>query len=301
MKFQIAIFSYNRGAYLRNCIESIQKHCSGVPFTVYDDGSDEPGLVEYLDTLGPAVRKMNTATEDRHGGFYFNMQVALNETTADVLLLLQDDVQIVRRLDESEISQWADYWQRNENVAFLSPVFLKGSRRQDFLDFYQPDNNQRLYHWNDIVGKKNTDGPVPKAYMDICLLNVKRLRQVRWNFENSELLNGEKALKHFPFGMPQLADPFVFYVPEEPVYRGRVKTKGTVMAERLSGNSVKRFQSMTLQEVEAMKLRSLSIYPFAEDFINTEDPGVQRPYRFNVYRSHWIARLVNKIEKICRR
>jgi hypothetical protein len=25
---------------------------------------------------------------------------------------------------------------------------------------------------------------------------------------------------------------------------------------------------------------------------------VQRPYRFNVYRTHWLARLVNKLEKL---
>lgn len=98
--------------------------------------------------------------------------------------------------------------------------------------------------------------------------------------------------------MAQLADPMLFYVPEEPVYRGRVKTKVTQMAERLAGNAVKCFVGMSPAEVERMRERSTSTYPFAEDFVQTQDPTGQRPFRFNVYRTHWLARLVNKLEKL---
>jgi hypothetical protein len=130
------------------------------------------------------------------------------------------------------------------------------------------------------------------------LLQVQRLRDVQWRYHTSEWLNGQQAAQHFPHGMAQLADPMVFYVPEEPVYRGRVKTKGTQMAERLAGNAVKRFVGMSPSEVERMRERSTSTYPFAEDFVQTQDPTVQRPYRFNVYRTHWLARVVNKLEKL---
>ena len=69
------------------------------------------------------------------------------------------------------------------------------------------------------------------------------------------------------------------------------------MAERLAGNAVKCFVGMTEAEVERMRERSTITYPFAEDFIQTLDPTVPRPYRFNVYRTHWLSRLVNKLEK----
>jgi len=298
VNYQIAIFSYNRCAYLRNCVESVQRHCSGVHFTIFDDGSDEPELVAYLRSLGNIVRHMQSGGKDRHGGFYANMQAALNEATANCLLLLQDDVQVVRDITKRDIQFWQNYWLQHDDCAFLSPVFLKGGRRRDFLKYYQISPTNRVYHWVEDDATPSKDGPVPHYYMDVCLLHVDRLRQVGWQYQQSEYNNGQQASQQFKHGMPQLPEPFVFYVPEEPVFRSRVKSKGTQIAERFAGNSVKRFISMTSQDVEAMEQRHLSAYPFAEDFIRTEDPNVQRPFRFNVYRTHWLARLINKIEKL---
>lgn len=298
MNYHIIIFSYNRGLYLKNCIESVQRHCPSVPFWIYDDGSDHPDTVEYLKHLGSSVRNMKTATSDRHGGFYSNMQAALDEAKADVLLLLQDDVQVVRDITAEDVQAWQTYWDRHHDCAFLSPVFMKGGRRDDFLKYYQPDKTERVYHWVEDPQHPSKDGPVPRYYMDVCLLKVQRLRQVHWRYRTSEFLNGQQAIQHFPHGMAQLADPMVFYVPEEPVYRARVKTKGTQIAERLAGNTVKCYLSMSPSEVKRMRARSTSTYPFAEDFVQTQDPTVKRPYRFNVYRTQLLARLINKVEKL---
>ena len=276
----------------------MQRHCPGVPFTVYDDGSDEPQLVNYLKGLGSSVRHMQAANTSRHGGFYTNMQAALDESKADVLLLLQDDVQVVRDVNNSDVQAWSAYWGQHPDCAFLNPVFMKGGRRADFLRHYQPDPQERVYHWVEPPENPSKDGPVPRFYMDVCLCNAKRLKSTSWHYHCSEFLNGQQAGANFAHGMPQLPEPFVFYVPEEPVYRERVKTKGTAMAERLAGQAVKRFVSMSPFEVERFRARDLSTYPFAEDFIHTQDPSVQRPYRFNVYRTHWLARLVNKLEKL---
>lgn len=301
MGYEIAIFSYNRGSYLQNCIGSVLSHCPGTRFTVYDDGSDEPNLVQYLQELGPKVRHMKSAESGRHGGFYRNMQAALDEAKSDFLLLLQDDVQVVRDVTQEDIRYWQHYTQGQQACAFLSPVFMKGVRRKDFLRYYRPDPSERVYHWHETEDSPSKDGPVPRFYMDVCILDVKKLKQQAWSFQDSEFLNGEQAGQLFSHGMPQLADPFVFYVPEEPVYRSRVKSKGTQLAEKLAGNTVKRFISMSDQEVHLLKNRSLAIYPFAEDFIQTQDPAVKKPYQFNVYRSHWLARLINKFEKLLKK
>lgn len=298
VNYQIAIFSYNRGAYLRNCIESIERHCPGVLYTVYDDGSDDPLTVAYLKGLGAKVRHMQQVGTDRHGGFYRNMQASLDEASSSAMLLLQDDVQVVRDVTDDDIFYWFDYWDQHPDVAFLSPVFLKGSRRKDFLHYYQISSTDRVYHWCEDRQRPSKDGPVPSAYMDVCLLNVERLRQKNWRYQASEWLNGEQAAWMFPGQMPQLADPFVFYVPEEPVYRSRVKTRGTDLAVKLAGNVVKCFRSMSADETRLLKMRDIHQYPFAEDFVHTVDPKVKRPYRFNIYRTHWLARLVNKIEKL---
>ncbi len=298
MKYHIAIFSYNRGPYLKNCVDSVIKHFKYTPFTIYDDGSDEPELLNYLKSLGSNVKYKKNTECSRHGGFYANMQAALDEIDAEVLILLQDDTQVVRDISEQDLKVWANYFVKNPECAFLNPVFMKGLRRKDFLRYYKPNHSERFYHWVEDSLSPSKDGPVPSSYMDICIVNAKKLRNLDWKYQSSEFLNGLQAQKLFNHGMPQLPDPFVFYVPEEPVYRSRLKTKGTKLAQKLTGNAVKSFVSMTPKEVEKMCNRSLSIYPFAEDFISTRDPRVKKPYRFNVYRTHWLARLVNKIEML---
>lgn len=298
MNYHVVIFSYNRGPYLKNCVDSVIKHCNNIPFTIYDDGSDDPQLLSYLKSLGSAVTHKKNTEFSRHGGFYENMQAALNEIDAEILILLQDDTQIVRDISELDFNFWKNYFLNYPDCAFLNPVFMKGLRRKDFLRYYQPNHRDRVYRWVEDFLNPSKDGPVPSFYMDICIVNAKKLRDIGWVYQSSEYLNGLQAQKFFNHGMPQLPDPFVFYVPEEPVYRSRLKTKGTQLAQKLSGNSVKSFISMTPREVNLMRDRNLSIYPFAEDFIFTKDPKVKKPYRFNIYRVHWLARLVNKIEML---
>ena len=75
----VAIFSYNRGAYLKNCVDSLQRNMPGIGWTVYDDGSDELETVAYLQTLGEAVQPMKSAGDDRHGGYYNNIVELGNE------------------------------------------------------------------------------------------------------------------------------------------------------------------------------------------------------------------------------
>lgn len=101
--------------------------------------------------------------------------------------------------------------------------------------------------------------------------------------------------------MVQMADPFVFYVPEEPAYRGRVLTFGAKLAARMSGNRVKSFIEMTPEESRTFGQRPLQAYPFAEDFVNTHDPRVKKPYKFNVYRTRWLPLVLNKLELLWRR
>jgi hypothetical protein len=101
--------------------------------------------------------------------------------------------------------------------------------------------------------------------------------------------------------MVQAAEPWVFYIPEEPAYRGRVLTFGAKLAVKMSGNTVKSFQDMTAQASLAFAQRDLSVYPFAEDFVDTVDPTVRKPYKFNAYRTRWLPLILNKLELLGRR
>ncbi len=292
-----AIFSYNRGAYLKNCVDSLQRNMLGISWTVYDDGSDDPETVSYLQTLGEAVRHMKSVGDERHGGYYNNMQAALDATQADYLLMLQDDLQVVRPFAQEDLSRMHRVFEQSPSTVFISPLFLKGSKRAYFQQRYQPDAGLRCYRWS--ADPQETD-KVPQKYADIAVLHVARLRQSGWQFAGSEQANG--ALADQLFGdMVQAAEPWVFYIPEEPAYRGRVLTFGAKLAVRMAGNQVKSFIDMSPQASTAFAKRDLSVYPFAEDFVDTVDPTVRKPYKFNAYRTRWLPLILNKLELLGRR
>jgi glycosyltransferase involved in cell wall biosynthesis len=293
----VAIFSYNRGAYLKNCVDSLQRNVPGVHFTVYDDGSDEPDTVAYLQSLGGHVRHMKSGGDERHGGYYNNMQAALDATQADYLLMLQDDLQVVRPFAQEELSRIHEVFEQSPTTVFISPLFMKGSKRAYFQQRYQADPALRCYRWS---ADPQETGKVPQKYADIALLHVARLRQSGWQFAGSEEANG--ALADRLFGdMVQVAEPWVFYVPEEPAYRGRVLTFGAKLAVKMAGNQVKSFRDMSAQASTAFAQRDLGVYPFAEDFVDTVDPTVRKPYKFNAYRTRWLPLVLNKLELLGRR
>ena len=293
----VAIFSYNRGAYLKNCVDSLQRNMPWIGWTVYDDGSDEPDTVAYLQSLGEHVLHMKSTDADRHGGYYYNMQAALDATQADYLLMLQDDLQVVRPFAQEDLLRIHQVFDQSPSTVFISPLFLKGSKRAYFQQRYQPDAGLRCYRW---FADPNETGKVPQKYADIAVLHVARLRQSGWRFAASEEANG--ALADQLFGdMVQVADPWVFYVPEEPAYRGRVLTFGAKLAVRMSGNQVKSFQDLSPQALLAFAQRDLGVYPFAEDFVDTVDPTVRKPYKFNAYRTRWLPLILNKLELLWRR
>jgi glycosyltransferase involved in cell wall biosynthesis len=289
---EIAIFSYNRGAYLENCVRSVLRNMPGVAFKVYDDGSDDPITVAYLKSLGDQVAHMKSASDDRHGGYYNNMQVALETCKADYLLMLQDDLQIVRPFQAQDLMHIHTIFESGPRVAFISPLFMKGSKRAYFQQRYQADDALRCYRW--LADPQETN-KVPQKYADIALLHVNRLREGQWQFASSENDNGVLANTLWD-DMVQFAEPWIFYVPEEPAYRGRVLTWGAKLAASMAGNQVKAFRDLSLQETLDFAKRPLSAYPFAEDFVQTIDPKVRKPYKFNVYRTRWISLILNKLE-----
>jgi glycosyltransferase involved in cell wall biosynthesis len=264
---------------------------------VYDDGSDESSTLSYLHRLGNQVRHMKSASNDRHGGYYSNMQHALSACQADYLLMLQDDLQIVRPFDVHDLKKLHHIFEANPDLAFISPLFMKGSKRAYFQQRYQADQNLRCYRW---LADPNESNKVPQKYADIALLHVDRLRAKGWQFAASEADNGLLADQLWP-DMIQAAEPWIFYVPEEPAYRGRVLTFGAKLAAKMAGNEVKTFRDMSPHESLAFAQRPLSVYPFAEDFINTIDPHVRKPYKFNVYRTRWLPLILNKLELWWRR
>lgn len=98
----LCVFSYNRGLYLQNLLNSCRRFMPDFPILIIDDGSDDPSTLASLlqaRASGINVQVNGGNRAGPHGGLYANMNVALNyarEASFDYVYFIQDDMQFVR-------------------------------------------------------------------------------------------------------------------------------------------------------------------------------------------------------------
>ncbi|MHC0052812.1 glycosyltransferase [Actibacterium sp. D379-3] len=289
---EVAIFSYNRGAYVANCLASVRRNLPGARVRVYDDGSDAPETLAYLDTLGDLVIRPDRARAARLGGLYGNMQAALDAAEGEFLLFLQDDVQVVRAVTAEELDALRGWFDAHPDAAFVSPVFLKGARRASRRRLLRPVPGWRGYTFATTDARRVVD----MFYNDMTVAHVGRLRAVGWRFQPSERANAERARDAGFAQMMVMGDPFVFFCPEVPFFRYKDQTLGARWADRILGRDVRRFTDMDPSTRAAFLARPLTDLPFAEDYLTPENPHVRRPFVFKSVNARWYTRALNKLE-----
>lgn len=291
----VAIFAFNRPDYLRNCVDSVRRNIPGARIRVYDDASDDPGQIAYLDSLGPEAVRRTAADKARHGGLYANMNAALAGAEHDHILMLQDDMQVVRPVGPDDLDQIRALFAADSARAFVGPLFMKAERMRRFRRELVPDPGARAYispmgHADD---KKRC-----LSYFDVHLAHVPRLRAAGWVYDAA----GEGPIATHArarFGpMPVMADPIAFFCPEVPFFRHRdKKTLAARMAARFVGQGLKAFHDMTPAEVTALKARDLSVWPVAENFLRPTDPRTRRPFVYKDVKARLWLYVLHKAEQ----
>ncbi len=291
MDLEVCIFSYNRGPFLENCARSALEMLPDGPMKIYDDGSDDPETRSVLASY-PCVVEGRRTEHGRYGGLHVNMQRALDETRAEFLLFLQDDHQVVRPVDDDDRRSIGEYFARFPDAAFLNPAFLRGHRRRSIRR--QIRIHAEFPGYYHVIGEGLKRRSVTMYFTDVVIAHVGRLRAAAWAFLTGETANADQARRRFP-RMTQMAHPFSMNVPQVPVYRGKRKTLGVRLAERIAGQGVKAYRPMSPDEVARFRSRDLSEYPFAEDFLTTFEE-VRRPFVFNSVNIRWYTRALHKLE-----
>lgn len=296
---EVAVFSFNRGAYLQNCVGSIRRNMPGALVTVFDDNSTDSETLAVLDRLAlPVVRPMADGGQ-RHGGLYANMQAAVDRATRPWVLFLQDDMQVVRLVAPSDIATIAACFATDPAIGFVSPIFIKAVRQRRHERLLQPAGAGRFYLPSDLARAKLLHRKM--VYFDASIAHVARLRAAGWRFAATEAENARQARARFSC-MPILADPFTFFCPEVPFYRNRSQSLAARLARRVVGGEVKSLVDMTPAEVARFKARSMTELPVAERFLTTTDPNVRRPFVYKDVAARWWLRLLHGLEqKLTRR
>jgi glycosyltransferase involved in cell wall biosynthesis len=286
---EIAVLSYNRPDYLKNAVDSVLRHMPGARLRIYDDCSDAPDMLAYLSSLGEIVVRREVASHDRHGGLYANMNRALHDAERPFLMMMQDDMQVVRAFDANDLATLDRLFDSDITRAFVCPMFMKADRKRRFRRELVPDLELRAYISPPVAEMTSKNC---LSYFDVHIAHVDRLRAAGWQY----LTDGEGRIRdraRAQFGaMPMLGDPFLFFCPEVPFFRHREQSFAAKIASRHIGRHVKSFVDMTESDTATLRARDLSIWPFAEDFLTPNDPNVVRPFVYkDVNARRWLYAL----------
>lgn len=300
MNFAVAVFSFNRGAHLRNCLRSIDRGWPGVNLHIVDDGSDDPEVAAVLgDYAGRAhIDRVDVLNKAKNGNLYRNMQRVYERLPDSTLLVcLQDDTQLVRSVTDHDRKEILDYLESYPSTAILSPAFQRGTISARALSELQFDPARQMFFFN---------RPNPKVagmhYSDVALFHVGRLRQAGWTFIEDEFANDKQARALFG-PMPYLPCPWAMWVPNAPAYRNRSKTFAWRLGERWSRSGLYPFELMTPAQVEAMRVRDFdAAKPIADQFLTLADGReLPHPWAYDPLKRWRILRRLNELEEWIKR
>lgn len=296
---RLFVFSYNRGPFLANCIDSIERLAPDHPLTVVDDASDDP---ETLAVLARAAQRHTVVNSEalsghKHGGLYPNMQAAF-ESVADASLFcfLQDDTQVVRPLtgdDERALQQQFD---RAPTLGFVSPAFTRQISLKHAVDRdFRFDAALDLWFWHP---QRRSTGAY---YSDLLIARSDRLRAVGWRFESGESANNQQAQTHF-MRMGRLRVPFAMWLPNGPAFRGKQKSWALRFAERQRHCGLYPLQDLAAEAEARLREGTPPPLPIAESFLDVR--GERRlpvPWTYDPMQGQrwlkWMDRLAAKARR----
>jgi glycosyltransferase involved in cell wall biosynthesis len=291
------IFSFNRGRFLENCVQSIELCIQNPEIVIFDDRSNDPETIQILESLGKRHKLVTSAKIDniKHGGLYSNMQSAL-EMLQDrkLLCFLQDDTQIVRPITQAEIRNLTNIFSDTPDLGFLHPCFIRGFEQQRRPVTMLPGSNASLYY------RKNMGQSAGVHYSDLLVTSPARLRQRGWHFLQSEPENDQQARALFG-PMAYTRFPFAMWLPEVPAFRGKKKSWTLKVAERKKNCGFYPFRIWSEEESLNFINRPADDLPVAEKYLSCVAHEPPKPWTYNPLTGYrWLQR-VNALEMFLRK
>lgn len=291
-RLTFCIFSFNRGQFLKNCVDSIRTCVPGADIAIFDDDSTDPDTLRYLEEAARycEIIKPRAVGKIKHGGLYLNMQMAL-EHCADrpMVCYLQDDTQLVRPLGDDELGQLEALFGNNPGLGFVHPCFIRGIDLRKRPVVAIPGENERTFYRQD----KGQSAGI--HYSDLLVTVPARLLDKNWRFFQSEPGNDQQAKQLFG-SMLYLYDPFAMWLPEVPAYRGKKKTRALKWAEAKKGCGFFPFEVWAQDRSDQFRARRERDVPVAETYLNCSPEPRTRPWTYNPLTGlGWLKKL-NSIE-----
>lgn len=301
-KIAIYIFSFNRGKFLENCLKSTQYCAPGFDVTVIDDSSTDEMTLQILKEFGDKVEVIQIAPNDSKfnvGGLQNNMNYAFQDALQkgrQYTLIIQDDMQLVRKITEADIASIDKFFEANPNSAQLYTCFMK-SQWRDYDDTMMYLDSSSQAYLRKLGGKRHA------GYSDVGLFSVQRffelfgLLRVNINGRSNEELTVQMLERHnntiaeengIQVGF--YAYPFMVYLPLPITYWRKKRNLYSEFKDWMGGVGFYPCEYMTDENCWALFNRDLSERPYPEKRLNC--PGLPHcnVWRFTGGNAALIAR-----------
>ncbi|MGM0614926.1 MAG: glycosyltransferase family 2 protein [Pseudomonadota bacterium] len=297
MSLTVCIFSFNRGKYLKNCVESVQKCITDAEIIIFDDFSDDPDTQEYLKQAANSCKIISPKEIGtiKHGGLYHNMNTALELFhDRELICFLQDDTQVVRPVSSEELEEMKTLFDCQPTLGFLHPCFIRG------IDLKKRPVIPLSGSAANIFFRQDCGQSAGIYYSDLVVFKPARLISAGWNFQQSEPANDAQARKHFNM-MAYMWLPFAMWLPEVPAYRGKQKTLGLRLAENKKRVGFYPFRLLSDQEVVSIQQQEPLRLPIAEDYLECTPTSPPKPWTYNPLTGLKLFKNMNNLEIMLRR
>ena len=285
----VFVFSYNRGAWLDNLIQSITELLApplDVELHVFDDHSDDEETLQVIERLRAQGTQIHHATDfdmqgrGSRGGLHAGIEAALTRVAREgsVALLLQDDMQIVRPVSVADLAMVRDMVQKTGNP-FVYVNFLTGGEQY----------RRKTMSWSEggYYTKYSPRERRDRAYTDVCAVDVDFLRNSEFVFGRSEKSIDHQAAKQFG-PMAWSPYPFTAMLPDPAVYREGRRFSGKPFSfQKLDDELLDRFMKRDVQQE----------LPVAEKYLKVENMDLPTPWRYGVEVSLF-NRILLKLKKL---
>ena len=270
----IYVFSFNRGQFLDNCLQSVNHCAAGFNTTVIDDQSDDPvtqaALERYRETFRVLTAGDDKDPEHKTGGLYNNMRFAFQDATQrgfSYLLFLQDDMQLVRPILAEDLAAASRFFEVNARVAEIHTCFMKR--------FYAEHDESRVEL--DASGEaylRPSDYQGFSGFSAVGLFSIERFKELFGDLRRGEYANNEYAQKN-NIQMGISARPFMMWLPYPISHRGKKRNIPLQIVERLGGCGYHPYNILSDSDVEKLIRQNRHVNkPYAEDWL--ECPPLER-------------------------
>lgn len=261
MKFEIAIFSFNRARLLENATMSALFCAPNSPVTIFDDDSDDMQTQKTIARLknGYSVKVIQPRKRayGTRGGLHQNIRTfILDHSEADFVLLMQDDTQFFRPLSELDFTYVREFFAKNENSCFLYPVINRKPK---------PRHTTTVKRAGVFEAWFRTKG-VYAGYSDIVIVARERLMEKPNVLGGSEEETSKRASDVFG-PVAHMDRPFLTFLPAPETIR---KKSDTITSRRWRRNNTGVFPVayMPKKQVEKMVHAAQTQLPNATDWLS---------------------------------